>query len=114
VGKIAMVEEEEASPEKKKKRHWFDELKSREALGGKKRDAKTMGFLAAAGAAAAHAALHGRQLASNNPHYEKETIGDGVDSAPKYQHPAEYLALQETLVRGRRPNSGPGSPCRCS
>jgi hypothetical protein len=77
---------------------WFQRMRQREHLGGKKRDAQQMGIMTLQDELAREVAGLGQSISSKAPH--REIVTEGTDSRPKvdYQPPAEYSQMQDLLV----------------
>ena len=79
--------------------NWFQRMRQREHLGGKKRDAMRIGLMSLQDELAKEVAGFGASLAKKAPHSELVTEGTDSRPMPQYQKPAEYSAMQDALVQ---------------
>lgn len=83
-----------------KRENWFQRMRQREHLGGKKRDAQQLSLMALHDELAVQVASHGASLLKKGGSAITEIATEGTDSRIRetYAKPEEYLAQQDALV----------------
>ena len=81
------------------KLNWFQRMRQREHLGGKRRDEQQLGIMSLQDALAKEVASFGKGLANKQgPVQEIETEGTDSRAPVTYAKPAEYVAMQDAMI----------------